>query len=225
MFAIVKYLKLRHDTCFRFLLRYSDKGELKQKPSEKPCTIAKQIQIINMKTTTNLSALLLAVSLTAALQAHATPTSFSESSGTLNKEVAAPAYYTGTFTEAGLTPSGYNNSDTLSSVTVALDMYNAAGNPVYLTIDGITQKINDTVNPTQILTYTLTTAEDNYIQTEFAATGKFSYTVQADCELLSDVLTLNTSTGQTQTVPDASSTVILLGGALSGLALLKRKLI
>ena len=180
-----------------------------------------------MKTTTKLSALLLAVSLTAALQAHATPTptSFSESSGTLDKEVAAPAYYTGTFTEAGLTPSGYNNSDILSSVTVALDMYNAAGNPVYLTIDGITQKINDTVNPTQILTYTLTSAEESYIQTEFASTGKFSYTVQADCELLSDVLTVNIQSPQTQTVPDASSTLILLGGALSGVALLKRKLI
>jgi hypothetical protein len=173
-----------------------------------------------MKTTTKLSALLLAVSLTAALQAHATQ--YTETLTGLDKEVAGTPY-TGYFTESGLS-GGFNNSDIISQAVVKLTMLNAEGNPIYLTIDAIQQWMWDNTTP-QTLSYTLSSTQDAYITTSFAANGKFSYTVEADCELENAQLILTASTGQTQTVPDASSTLILLGGALSGLALLKRKLI
>lgn len=177
-----------------------------------------------MKTTTKLSTLLLAVSLTAALQAYATPvTSFTE---TVNIPGGVDVYgkpYTGSFTESGLS-AGWSDSDTISSAVVDVTMYDAAGNPVYLTIDAIKGTNNFTSNY-QTLGYTLTSTQDSYITGKFDANGSFSFTVEADCYLESAELCLTTTTGQTQSVPDASSTMILLGGALSALALLKRKLV
>jgi hypothetical protein len=176
-----------------------------------------------MKTTTKISAFLLAGSLTAALQAHATPTTFTE---TVNIPGGVEVFnnpYTGSFTEAGLS-SGWSDSDTVSSAVVKVTMDDAQGFQVILTIDNIGQTVTYNSSP-ETNPYTLTSGQDSYITGVFDANGSFSFRVDADCYLESAQLILTTTTGSgNQSAPDASSTVILLGGALSALGLLKLKL-
>ena len=177
-----------------------------------------------MKTTTKISALLLAGSLTAALQAHATPTTFSETVTIPGGVEVFNNPYTGHFSEAGLS-SGWSDSDTISSAVVKVTMDDAKGFQVILTIDNIGQTVTYDANP-ETNPYTLTSGQDSYITGVFDANGSFSFKVDADCYLESAQLILTTTTGSSgnQSAPDASSTVILLGGALSALGLLKLKL-
>jgi len=105
-------------------------------------------------------------------------------------------------------------------------MQDAAGFPVILTIGG-SKETNTFTLENQKLPYDLTSTQDTSIQNAFNTTGSISFELEADCFLKSVEFVFNTTpgTGQTQSVPDASSTVILLGGALSALGLLKRKLV
>ena len=190
-----------------------------------------------MKTATKISALLLAASLTAALQARAIPTTtvYTESIININQDVDVDAggkAYKGLFTEEGLIANGggpaFNVTDTISQEQVTVNMENAAGNDVTLTINSIGQSFKYTSSETHL--YTLTSglnSEDSFISNAFSTVnGSFNFLVSADCELLSVQLTLDATTGSSgnQSAPDASSTVILLGGALSALGLLKLKL-
>jgi VPDSG-CTERM motif len=174
-----------------------------------------------MKITTNISVLLLAVSLTAAFQAHATTITNTISINNINQEILNNPY-NGTFTDAAL--KGQN--DTISDAIVYVTMQDAAGFPVILTIGG-SKETNTFTLENQKLPYDLTSTQDTSIQNAFNTTGSISFELEADCFLKSVEFVFNTTpgTGQTQSVPDASSTVILLGGALSALGLLKRKLV
>jgi hypothetical protein len=157
------------------------------------------------------------------LQSHATPiTQFTETINTGNVDVYYDPYH-GSFTESGLS-AGWSDSDTISSASVVVDMKDAAGNSVFLTINGAT--LSDLFTSTETYTYG-ENAQDSYITGVFDKNGSFGFSVVADCYLESVELIVNIQTpqGGQKPVPDASSTVILLGGALSGLALLKRKLI
>jgi hypothetical protein len=176
-----------------------------------------------MTTTSKISALLLAGSLAAAVQANAT-TIFTESINNINAEVEG-SLYTGTFTDANLLSGStvFNSSlYTITSAVIDLTMLNAAGHATTLTVDAIAQNMTPSTSP-QTLAYTLTSTQDAYIA---AMNGTFTYGVEADCELLSSELIVTTTAKSTNSVstPDAGSSMLLLVGGLSALGMLKRKL-
>jgi hypothetical protein len=183
-------------------------------------------EIFKLKTVSRIAALLLAGCLAAAVQAHATGTTltFTETINNIDAEVYGTPY-NGTFTDANLKSGStvFNSSlYTITSATVDITMLYAAGHEVYLTIDGTTQNQEPHTSP-QILAYTLTSTQDSYIQAE---DGTFNFGVLADCELENAelIITATSKTTQIVPVPDAASAALLLGGSLSALGLLKRKL-
>ena len=164
--------------------------------------------------------------LMAGLQAHATSLTFTENIPNINYEVAGQTY-TGQFTDANLKSGStvFNNSmETISSATIDLTMLYAAGNSIKLTVDGISQDLTFTGSP-QTMAYTLSATQYNYIQ---AQDGTFNFAVTVDCELASAELIVNAGTGGAgggnSSAPDGASTVMLLGGALTTLGLIRRKL-
>jgi hypothetical protein len=176
-----------------------------------------------MKTTSKISAILLAGSLAAGLSANASQI-FTESINNINAEVENNPY-TGTFTGANLLSGStiFNNTSyTISSAVVDLTMVNAAGHATTLTIDAFGLILTPTTSP-QVLAYTLNSAQDAYIE---AMDGTFTFVVEADCKLTSAqlIVTANSNVPPPSPTPDAGSSAILLGGALTALGLLKRKL-
>jgi hypothetical protein len=175
-----------------------------------------------MKTAAKISALVLVGSLAAAVQSQATVT-FTETINNIDAEVEGTPY-TGAFTDAKLLSGStvFNNTlYTITSVVVDLTMLNAAGHQTSLTIDGSTLNMTPTKSP-QTLAYTLNSTQDSYIQSK---DGTFNYTVLADCELENAALIVTTSVNPpTVNAPDATSTAFILGGAVSALGFLKRKL-
>ncbi len=174
-----------------------------------------------MTTTSKITALLLAGSLAAAIQANANLI-FTESLKNINAEVEGVTY-TGTFTGANLLSGStvFNSSlYTITSAAIDLTMLNAAGHQTSLIVDAFTLNLTPSTSP-QVLIYTLNAAQDSYIM---AKNGTFNFGVTADCELLDAELILTTSSNiPNNHVPDAASTALLLGGSLCALVLLKRK--
>lgn len=157
-------------------------------------------------------------------QAFAATTNFSETIPNIDYEIEGQTYK-GTFTDANLkssTGAVFNNTkETITSGTVDLTILNDTSLPVTLTIDGISQNLTPTYSG-ETLAYTLTSAEDSYIQ---GLDGTFNYSVVVDCGLASAGLTVSAgSTPNTSGAPDAASTSLLLGGVMAALGLAKRKL-
>lgn len=197
--------------------QYSDGSELK------PKTILKSQNKTDMKTTSKISALLLAGSLAAAMQANASLI-FTETITGINAEVQGTPY-TGHFTGSSLLSGStvFNSSlYTISSAVIDLTMLNAAGHQVTLTVNASTLNMTPTTSP-QVLAYTLTSSMDSYIA---SMNGTFTYGVEADCELTAAELIVTGTSKSTNnvTTPDAGSSALLLLGGLSALGLMKRKL-
>ncbi len=114
-------------------------------------------------------------------QAFAATTNFSETIPNIDYEIEGQTYK-GTFTDANLkssTGAVFNNTkETITSGTVDLTILNDTSLPVTLTIDGISQNLTPTYSG-ETLAYTLTSAEDSYIQ---GLDGTFNYSVVVDCE-------------------------------------------
>jgi hypothetical protein len=175
-----------------------------------------------MKKISTISSGVLVAFLMTGLQAYAV--TFTETNLNINYEIENNPY-PGTFTDANLKSGStvFNNTQyTITSATVDLTILNDTSLPVTLTIDGISASLTPSKSP-QILSYILTPTEYDYIQTE---DGTFNYGVVVDCELQSDGLVVNANpvTPPPSTAPDGGSTVLLLGGVVSALGLIKRKL-
>jgi hypothetical protein len=172
------------------------------------------------KTYTILSGVVIAF-LTTGLQAYASSLTFTETISGIDYEVEGQTY-NGQFTDANLKDGSlvFNNTqETITSATVDLTILNDTSLPISLTIDGVTQNLTPSASP-QTLAYALTATEYNYIQSK---DGTFGYAVVVDCELESAELIVNTTSSQAA-VPDGGSTLLLLGGVVSALGLVKRKI-
>jgi hypothetical protein len=162
--------------------------------------------------------------LTAGLQAYAQDPAFTNANASINFTIANGPY-DGSFSDSTFKSGSttFNNSlYTIASGTMNLTIDNMPANtPIELTIGsgtGSTTTVDGTGNET--LAFALDSEQYNYIQTQ---DGTFNYIVTLDCELMSDQLIVNANTN-TSHVPDGGATVMLLGGVLTALGLMKRKI-
>jgi hypothetical protein len=181
----------------------------------------------------------LAASLTAGLQAYAQDPTFTTGTVTLGTGSGGqPVTYNGTVHYSSLVapgPIAYSSAYNLGmSGTMVVDMYVPGGEyggpggtlGSEITVDfGSTTPLPFQTAPTgassgetSVLTYTLSAADLAYI----AANNPISFSVSGDCYVDSYDLTVNASK-PTGGAPDGGSTVLFLGGALSVLGLIKRK--
>jgi len=169
----------------------------------------------------------LAAFLTAGVQAYANnDPAFTNSNPNIDASIASGPY-DGSFSDSTFKSGSitFNNSQyTITGGTMSLTTEHVPnGDSVELTIGsgtGSTSIQYGNGSSPETFTFTLDTEQYDYIQSE---DGSFSYTVTLDCTLDSDKLIVNTSQS-TGTVPDGGSTVMLLGGALATLGLMKRKI-
>jgi len=91
--------------------------------------------------------------------------------------------------------------------------------PVYLTIDNSqTTLYGNGSSDSQTVDFSLNSTQWGYIQSQ---NGQFSASVTLDCTLTSEQLDVYANTDH---APDGGSTVMLLGGVLTALGLMKRKM-
>jgi len=171
--------------------------------------------------------------LAAGLQAYAQDPTFTSTpqiygSGALDYTSPTPLSTYG-FT---LADSGYNLNITSGFVTVDIHEPYGQNSSVWLVIDGYASSSQTAhAYSTTDLTFNLDTTYNsgntaygqdvlNYIKNE--GTSSFSYTVDGDCYLTSAELSVNSS--GPDSAPDGGSTVMLLGGVLTALGLMKRKM-
>jgi hypothetical protein len=183
-----------------------------------------------MKTTSILTSAVFAAVLTAGLQAYAVTTIWydgSQSSMITGHSVGLPqeiagSPYTGSITWSSLlTGPGGNpyNGQGLSGGTLAVDITGDLGVTIQAWIGTI--PLVSVIGDGGWSDFSLTSAAETYI--ENSPTHTISFTVEADCDLQGYYMSL-TSTNSSSTVPDGGSTVALLGGVLTTLGLIKRKM-
>lgn len=206
----------------------------------------------HMKMTSKISALLLAVSLTACLQAQATSLSYTNAINYVSERdphgalVEAPSSKTGQFVESSMKGNSHttfqnnfsSSSYSISSVDVYVDMYDAIGHATTLTLtgsglsgslSGVSQVPNSSPDLLEfVFSSTSNSALFTYLVGALKNDLSIDYEVQADCYLENISMVVNTAPntgGNNSSVPDMATTVILLGSSLLGLEVLRRKFV
>jgi hypothetical protein len=187
-----------------------------------------------MKKTSILTSAVLTAVLTAGLQAYAA-TTWSDGSVLSPVVLGTPGHgapdifgspYYGQISFSSLVTGGGSaySGQALSGGTLAVEIQDGGSNPIEAWVSGLWAPLTVTGVATGTdgaawVDFSLTTSELSYIQT--APSGKIDFTAEADCYLDAYYLTV---TGTTSTVPDSGSTMMLLGGVLTTLGLIKRKM-
>ncbi len=141
-----------------------------------------------------------------------------------------PNGYTGSISDSillneaapGNAYNGGGYTDVAYSGTLEVTIWNAAGCAITVKVGGdasLPTTLTPSTDNNTPLTFNLTPAELAYIDNH----NPISFTVTGSCVLEDYDLTVNASQSSSR-VPDGGSTLILLGGVLTGLALIKRKM-
>jgi hypothetical protein len=178
----------------------------------------------------------LAAVLATGLQANATVTSqtFTETVNTYNAEIGGIGNtYWGSFAPSSLSPTfNWSQYSDITSISLDFQINNAPGpgTPAYLTLNqsSPTPWVSTTIpNSGQtdfnIAYSTAAGSSWQYIVNSLEYNDPITYGIYADCHLANAELVITAQSGGS-TIPDGSSTMMLLGGVFTVAGLIKRKL-